>query len=212
MRRVRIEAYMRASGVCCDTPSAPCIWIAWSMILQTRSGTMALTMWIQMRASWLPRTSIALAAFSTIRRMASISMRARLMISILPPSWTSGLPNASRVRPRVTIRSSAFSAEPMARMQWWIRPGPRRSWLISKPRPSPSSMFSFGTRTLSKMMCMWPCGASGSPNTCCGPMIFTPGASVGTRICDWRRFGGPSGSVCTMVIMILQRGSPAPEM
>ena len=141
-----------------------------------------------------------------------MSIRALEMISRLPPSCTRGLPKASRVRPRVTIRSSAFSAWPMARMQWWIRPGPRRSWLISKPRPSPSSMFDAGTRTLSKMMCMWPCGASGFPKTCMGPTMFTPGASVGTRICDWRRLGGPSGLVCTMVIMILQRGSPAPEM
>jgi hypothetical protein len=69
-----------------------------------------------------------------------------------------------------------------------------------------------GTRTLLKRTCMWPCGASGSPNTFMGPTISKPGASVGTRICDWRRFGGPSGSVCTMQIMILQRGSPTPEM
>ena len=66
------------------------------MILQTCSGTMALTMWIQTRASRLPSTSIALAAFSTIRRMASISIRARLTISRLPPSWMIGLPNATR--------------------------------------------------------------------------------------------------------------------
>ena len=33
---------------------------------------------------------------------------------MLPPSWMIGLPNAVRVMPRVTIRSSAFSAEPMA--------------------------------------------------------------------------------------------------
>ena len=65
-----------ASGVHCEMPVAPCIWIAWSMIRQTRSGTMALTMLTQTRASWLPSTSIALAAFSTIRRIASISMRA----------------------------------------------------------------------------------------------------------------------------------------
>jgi hypothetical protein len=70
--------------------------MAWSMILHTRSGTIALTMCTQMRASRLPSTSIALAAFSTIRRMASISMRAREMISTLPPSQASFLPKASR--------------------------------------------------------------------------------------------------------------------
>ena len=51
MRRVRVLVYIAASGVHCETPVAPCIWIAWSMISHTRSGTMALTMWIQTRAS-----------------------------------------------------------------------------------------------------------------------------------------------------------------
>ena len=50
--------------------------MAWSMIWQTRSGTMALTTLTHTRASALPMMSMALAAFSTIRRMASISMRA----------------------------------------------------------------------------------------------------------------------------------------
>jgi hypothetical protein len=68
--------------------------------LADRSGTMALTMLTQMRASLLPSTSIALAAFSTISRIASISMRACAMISRLPPRWMIFLPKASRVRPR----------------------------------------------------------------------------------------------------------------
>ena len=123
-----------------------------------------------------------------------------------------GLPNASRLRPRRTISSSARSATPIERMQWWMRPGPRRTWEISNPRPSPSNTLAFGTRTSLKRMCMWPCGASSSPKTLIGPTISTPGASIGTRICDWRLCGGPSGLVWTIVIMILQRGSPAPEM
>ncbi len=86
-----------ASGVHCEMPVAPWIWIAWSMIWQTRSGTMALTMLTQTRASRLPSTSMALAALSTIRRMASISMRARETVSRFLPSWISGLPKASRV-------------------------------------------------------------------------------------------------------------------
>ena len=98
-------------------PVAPCIWMAWSMILQARSGTMALTMETQTRASLLPSTSIAFAAFNTISRIASISQRACAMICMLPPRWAIFLPKASRVRPRCTIRSSAFSALPMVRMQ-----------------------------------------------------------------------------------------------
>ena len=69
--------YISASGVQCEMPVAPWIWIAWSMMVQTFSGTMAFTMLTQMRASRLPSTSIALAAFSTMSLMASISMRAR---------------------------------------------------------------------------------------------------------------------------------------
>ena len=57
----------------------------------------------QIRASLLPSTSIALAAFSTISRIDSISQRACAMICRLPPRWAIFLPKASRVRPRVTI-------------------------------------------------------------------------------------------------------------
>jgi hypothetical protein len=35
---------------------------------------------------------------------------------------------------------------------------------------------------------------------------------IGTRICDCWNCGEASGLVLTMTIMILQRGSPAPEM
>ena len=139
-------------------------------------------------------------------------MRAREMISTLPPSQTSCLPKALRDRPRSTIKSSAFSAAPMLRMQWWMRPGPNRSCEISKPRPSPSSMLSLGTRTLLKLMCMWPCGAWSSPKTCMAPSMTTPGVSLGTRIIDCCWCGAASGLVRTIVMRILQRGLPAPEM
>ena len=59
---------------------------------------------------------------------------------------------------------------------------------------------------------MWPWGASSWPNTCIGPSTSTPGVSIGTRICDCWRWAAASGLVRTMQIMILQRGSPAPEM
>ena len=32
------------------------------------------------------------------------------------------------------------------RMQWWMRPGPRRAWAIAKPSPSPAMRFVAGTR------------------------------------------------------------------
>src|SRR6185503_8165878 len=55
-------------------------------------------------------------------------------------SWTncfsaSGPPNACRSWARRHISSKARSAEPIARMQWWMRPGPSRSWAIANPAP-----------------------------------------------------------------------------
>ena len=51
---------------------------------------------------------------------------------------------------RSSIISKARSAFPISLMQWWILPGPKRPWAISKPRPSPSNMLPRGTRTFSK--------------------------------------------------------------
>ena len=77
--------------------------MAWSMIWQVFSGTIAFTMLTHTRASRLPSTSIALAAFSTINRIASISIRARAISSRFLPSMISGRPNASRELPRFTM-------------------------------------------------------------------------------------------------------------
>src|SRR5690606_16231692 len=158
-RSVRCCMYVSESGDQWLTPVAPWICMAWSMIWQHFSGTMALAIETQMRASLLPRTSMALAAFSTIIRIASMSMRARETVSMFLPRSMMRRPNASRVVARWSRRSSAFSAAPIERMQWWMRPGPSRICEISKPLPSPQRMFSFGTRTFSNFRCMWPCGA-----------------------------------------------------
>ncbi len=66
-------------------------------------------------------------------------------------SWTnclsaSGPPKATRSLARRHIISSARSALPIARMQWWMRPGPRRSWAIVKPPPRSPSRLAAGTR------------------------------------------------------------------
>lgn len=81
------------------------------------------------------------------------------------------------------ISSSARSAAPMARMQWWIRPGPSRAWLIAKPSPSPLSTSLAGTLTFSKMISAWP-SRSAYPNTGRLRTTVTPGASIGTTIID----------------------------
>ena len=90
---------------------------------------------ISWRAARLPSVSIFQAAWSTISRAASISIRDLAM-----KSWTNCFsaslpPNASRSWARRHIISNARSAEPIARMQWWMRPGPRRAWAIVKPSP-----------------------------------------------------------------------------
>jgi len=60
-----------------------------------------------------------------------------------------GFPNAVRAPVRSTIIDSARSATPIARMAWWIRPGPRRAWATAKPEPSSPSSAEAGTRTSS---------------------------------------------------------------
>ena len=66
----------------------------------------------------LPMVSIAFAARNTIRRQASISIRAFAITSGFLPRRTMGFPNASRVSPRRTISSRARSPAPIERMQW----------------------------------------------------------------------------------------------
>ncbi len=70
---------------------------------------------------------------------------------------------------------------PIERMQWWMRPGPRRAWAIMKPSPSLPSRLLAGTRTLRSSSSLWPSGAmwfiTGMLRT-----SSTPGVSNGTRI------------------------------
>jgi hypothetical protein len=72
-------------------------------------------------------------------------------------------------------------------------------------------MFVAGTRTSLNSISPWPCGASSSPNTVSLRTIFTPFASMGTRIidCCWCLFVS-AGELLPMKMRILQRGSGAP--
>ena len=72
------------------------------------------------------------------------------------PRVATGLPKVSRDAARWHISSSARSAAPIVRMQWWIRPGPSRAWAIMNPSPSPAIRFVAGTRTSSKVISVWP--------------------------------------------------------
>ncbi len=76
-------------------------------------------------------------------------MRASAIQSWIRPLWATDVPNVVRTRARSIMIPSARSATPIERMQWWMRPGPRRAWEMAKPPPSSPSRFSAGTRTFS---------------------------------------------------------------
>ena len=134
-----------------------------------------------------PAVSSVQAACSTSRRAWSIAMRASASLSRLPPRLTMGLPNATRLDARRHARSSAISARPISRMQWWTRPGPSRPWAISAARPGPAMMFDTGTRTPSRETSPWPSGSSYTPCAVSIRSTRTPGASIGTSTIECRR-------------------------
>mmetsp|Transcript_76938 Transcript_76938/g.212617 ORF Transcript_76938/g.212617 Transcript_76938/m.212617 type:complete len:291 (+) Transcript_76938:512-1384(+) len=138
-----------------------------------------------------------------------MSMRASAIACLTASFSASTRPKAFRRCARSTIAAKASSAWPMERMQWWMRPGPRRPCAISKPRPSPRIMLPLGTRTLSKMISAWSCS---SPKTASGRSIFTPGASRGTRIMDCCWWIGPVKLVLPRSTKTLHSGRIAPEI
>ena len=145
-----------ASGKSEERPPPPCSWIAMSTTCWVTLGTITLIWLTSLSAFSGPPSSSFQAALSTSSRAWSMAIRASAMRSRLPPRLRIGLPNAVRDRPRLIASSRATSACPISRMQWCTRPGPSRPWAISKARPSPSRMFSFGTRTSSKLTSPWP--------------------------------------------------------
>src|SRR2546428_184071 len=206
-------AHIDASGSSWLTPPPPWSCMARSITPSVMLGTATLISAIAWRAALLPTVSIMCAAWSTSRRAWSISIRDCAMRSSVMSLSASGLPKATRFIARLHISSSARSATPIWRMQWWMRPGPRRPCAISKPRPSPSSMLDAGTRTFSKRTSPWPCGASSYPNTVSIRITLRPGVSRGTRIIDCCLYlSGFFASVFPMKMRIAQRGSPMPEV
>ena len=92
MRSVRWPVYMSASGVHWETPVASCISIAWSMIWQVRSGTIASTAWTHTRP--LTPTSNATARRFNRRRpsQASTTTAACSTSTRETPTTTGGTP------------------------------------------------------------------------------------------------------------------------
>ena len=141
-----LDRAIQVHGVSSETPRAPWTWIARSSTSMTTFAATTLVIEISWRAARFPSVSIFHAARRTIRRAPSVSIR-----DLATKSWTncfsaSGPPNDTRSFARLHISSIARSAAPIARMQWWIRPGPSRSWAILKPAPRSPSRLSFGTR------------------------------------------------------------------
>src|SRR6185503_8334093 len=122
-RRVRWWAYMLASLNTWLTPPAPCSCRQRSTTLELMFGTATLIMAICWRASLLPNLSIAHAALRTSRRAMSISMRMSATWALVTPISEMRWPKATRLLARLMAISSARSATPIARMQWWMRPG-----------------------------------------------------------------------------------------
>ena len=131
------------------TPAAPNDCTAWSTTREASSAVSTLMAEISILAPLLPTVSISQAVFRTRRRVCSISIRASAIHWRITPWSITGLPKATRPAVRSTIIDSARSATPIARMAWWIRPGPRRAWATAKPEPSSPSSAETGTRTSS---------------------------------------------------------------
>ena len=128
--------------------------MAQSMTCSAMLGATTLIIAISAFAVLLPATSMIHAAFKVNKRAMSILQRASAIRSRVTPCSATVRPKATRDDARLHMSSSERSARPMRRMQWWMRPGPRRPCAISKPRPSPSRMLLAGTRTLSKLISM----------------------------------------------------------
>mmetsp|Transcript_18450 Transcript_18450/g.69902 ORF Transcript_18450/g.69902 Transcript_18450/m.69902 type:complete len:227 (-) Transcript_18450:376-1056(-) len=168
-----------------------------------------------LRARAAASSSSTAAACITMARAAWRSIRDWATSRCVAPWASRGLPKARRPAARRTAASRQRSASPTARMQWWIRPGPRRAWAISMPRPTPSSPPSSGahaekpssreahsgtgcdgaggapapTSHASRVTEACPAGASSYPNTSRGVTSRTPGALAGTRAMEWRLVG-----------------------
>ncbi len=157
---MRDSAQKAASGVSPETPAPPKAWMARSRTRRVALGATTLIWAISDFASLLPTLSIMSAALRVRSLDCSISILESAIHSMITPCSESGLPNASLFLTRSHISSSALSATPIWRMQWWMRPGPSLPCAMAKPLPSPHKMFSTGTRTSSKEISACPCGAS----------------------------------------------------
>ena len=120
---------------------------------------MAFTALTHTRASCMGNSSIALAACSTISRIASSSIRTFAMFSVFPPSLANGLPKASRDMPRDTINDSARS--PRADCPHAVMDSPRPEAELERSRnldPRRAACCLPVLEHCRSRICMWPWG------------------------------------------------------
>ena len=134
--------------------------MARSMIRSATFGAATLMALISTAAALLPTVSIIHAVFSVSSRTISRSMRDSAIQSMMLLRSAIRLPNVVRDSARLHSSSSARSAAPIDRMQWWMRPGPSRAWLMANPSPSSAIMLLAGTRQFSNRSSTWPSGST----------------------------------------------------
>ena len=110
----------------CWCQLAPKAWMAQSTTLHAMLGAAILIIAISRRASRFPTVSIKWAVFNVSSRVCSMAMRDSAIRSKVTVCSETGRPNVTRCEVRRHIISRARSASPISRMQWWMRPGPRR--------------------------------------------------------------------------------------
>ena len=110
---------------------------------------------ISSRAAAGPSRSIFQAACRVIRRAADISASESATQFCTVCFSASVEPKAWRETARSQSMSKARRDWPSQRMQWWMRPGPRRAWARAKPSPSRPIRLATGTRTSRYSISAW---------------------------------------------------------
>ncbi len=186
------------------TPPAPWAWMARSITRNAMFGTATLIAAISVKAPLAPWLSISQAALSVSRRACSMSMRLvgdpLLDHALLGKRTAEG---DARSDPPAH-RSRARSAAPIVRMQWWMRPGPRRAWAMANPPPSSPRRFEAGTRHVVEARARSGPPGRGSRTRAATRTTSRPGVSSGTRTIDCCRCGAASGSVLPITMASAQ--------
>ena len=133
---------------------------------------------------------------------------------MLLPSWMIGLPNASRVRPRVDHQVQRLLG--LADRAHAVVDAAGAEAQLADLEAAAFAQQHVLRRHAHIVEAAGACGRAARRHRrtrVIGPTMFTPGASDGHQDLRLAQVAAaPSGLVWTMVIMTLQRGSPAPEM